>query len=100
MDWPERSGPAWFHRSPSALLHRPALNALKDRIESGRLGGINLVEFRSNSLVVVILHETLESNAVEPATRHTHALRELVRGFENGIRNRDGSLHTLSMTRV
>jgi hypothetical protein len=42
----------------------------------------------------VILHETLERDAVETAAGYPHTLRELIRRFENGIGNRDGSFHT------
>ena len=56
--------------------------------------------FGGDRVVIVLLHETLKGNAVEPAAPYTHAMGELVRSFEDGIRNRYCGFHTNGMTRV
>jgi hypothetical protein len=69
------------------LLQRTGLNTLKNRIESGRLDGVDLIELCGDGLVIVLLHEALERDGIEQATGYAHAPRELVGSPENGIRN-------------
>jgi len=61
---------------------------------------IDFVQSGGDRLVVVILYEALDGNAVEVTSRDAHALRELVGRFEDGIGDGDGCLHALRMTGV
>ena len=56
---------------------------------------IDFVQSGGDRLVVVILYEALDGNAVEVTSRDTHALRELVGRFEDGIGDGDGCLHAI-----
>lgn len=65
-----------------------------------RPGTVDFIEPGGNQIVAMLLEECFHGLDVKLAPGYTQARRELLRGLEHRIRNRDGGFHEASITLV